>query len=314
MSKFVIMADATCDLEQKYLEEYDIELMPGHMNVPGEDDITLCADWNKYGNMETFYAALKKEPDKFSTSPTNVGECEAMFEKYASQGIPVLAIALSAGVSGAYNFKLTAKKNVLAKYPDAVIEVVDSMRFGPGFGLLVIYAAMHRAAGESIEQVVDYIEKNKNRFHQTGWLDDLSFVAKKGRLTHAKAFFGTLAGVKPLGEFDYNGLTTVIGKAKGAKAAYPALLGYMEAEIENPEEQIIFIAHSNRLKQAEEYKKMIEDKFHPKAVYINELYPLSGINVGPGLMAAYYVGKPISEGLVQEKELMEKLLNGEATK
>ena len=310
MSNFVIMADASCDLAENYVKEYDIELMPGHMKVPGEEEITFFVDWGKYDNMANFYSELKKDPDAFSTSPANVTECEAMFEKYASQGVPVLAIALSGGISGAYNFKLTAKKNVLAKYPDAVIEVVDSMRFGPGFGLLVLHAAMRRAAGDSIQQVTEYIEANKNRFHQTGWLDDLSFVAKKGRLTHAKAFFGTLAGVKPIGEFDYNGLTTVIGKAKGAKAAYPALLGYMEALIENPEDQIIFIAHSNREKQAQEFKAMIEEKFHPKAVYINELYPLCGINVGPGLMAAYYVGKPISEGLEQEKALIEKLLNG----
>ena len=84
----------------------------------------------------------------------------------------------------------------------------------------------------------------------------------------------------------------------------------MEAEIENPEDQIIFIAQSNRYAQALEYKKMIEDRFHPKAVYINDLYPLSGINVGPGLMAAYYVGKPITEGLVDERALLDKLING----
>lgn len=310
MSRFVIMADATCDLAEEYLKEYDIILMPGHISVPDGSDITLCAEWNRFESMENFYGELKKNPSGYTTSPANVEECEEMFEKYAAEGIPVLAIALSSGISGAYNNKLMAKENVLKKYPDAVIECVDSLRFGPGFGLLVVYAAKLRNEGMNIQEVTEYIEQNKNRFHQTGWLDDLSFVAKKGRLTHAKAFFGTLAGVKPIGEFDYNGLTTIIGKVKGAKAAYPVLLGYMEAEIENPEDQIIFIAQSNRYAQAVEYKKMIEDRFHPKAVYINDLYPLSGINVGPGLMAAYYVGKPITEGLVDERALLDKLING----
>lgn len=311
MSKFVIMADATCDLPKELCEEYDIELMQGHISTPDGSDITLCTDWDRFETMEGFYKALKQNPDGFTTSPTNVGECEETFEKYAKDGIPVLAIALSSGISGAYNFKLTAKKNVLKKYPDAKIEIVDSLRFGPGFGLLVVHAAMLRNEGKDIAEVTEYIENNKNRFHQTGWLDDLSFVAKKGRLTHAKAFFGTLAGVKPIGEFDYNGLVTVIGKVKGAKACYPVLLDYMAAEIENPEDQIIFIAQSNRYAQAVEYKKMIEERFHPKAVIINSLYPLSGINVGPGLMAAYYMGKPISEGLVEERAILDKLINGE---
>ena len=124
---------------------------------------------------------------------------------------------------------------------------------------MAIYASQKRAEGMDIDEVTKWLDENKNRFHQAGWLDDLSFVAKKGRLTHAKAFFGTLAGVKPIGEFDYNGLTTVLGKAKGSKKAYSALLSYIEGTIENPEEQIIFIAQTNRLPQAEEYKKMIEE-------------------------------------------------------
>ena len=104
-------------------------------------------------------------------------------------------------------------------------------------------------------------------------------------------------------------MTTVLGKAKGAKAAYAVLLKYIEATIENPEDQVIFIAQSCRYPQAEVYKKMIEDKFHPKAVYINDVYPFCGINVGPGLMAAYYVGKPISDDLSTERALIEQFIS-----
>ena len=177
--------------------------------------------------------------------------------------------------------------------------------------LLVLKAHEMYRAGKSIEEVASWLEENKNRFHQAGWLDDLSFVAKKGRITHAKAFFGTLAGIKPIGEFDYNGLTTVIGKAKGAKAAYAALLNYIENTIENPSEQIIFIAQTSRFPQAEKYKELIEERFHPKAIFINDVFPSCGINIGPGLMAAYYIGKPISKDLGEERAIIEKALASE---
>ena len=73
---------------------------------------------------------------------------------------------------------------------------------------------------------------------------------------------------------------------------------------------MIFIAQSCRYPQAEVYKKMIEDKFHPKAVCINETYyPFCGINVGPGLMAAYYAGKPISDDLSTERALIEQFIS-----
>lgn len=306
MSKFVIMADATCDLTKELAEKYDIITVPGHLVFPGNLEIRAFLDWEKVSRDE-FYADLKKRPDEYSTSPANVEEFAEAMKGPASNGLDIIVMTISSGISGAYNFALQAKDVIAAKY-NVKVSIIDTLRFGPGFGLMAIYASKLRDEGKSMDEVVSWLEDNKNRFHQAGWLDDLSFVAKKGRLTHAKAFFGTLAGVKPIGEFDYNGLTTVIGKAKGAKKAYAALLSYIEGTIEDPAEQIIFIAQTNRLPQAEEYKKMIEDKFHPKAVYIKDVYPSCGINIGPGLMAAYYMGKPISKDLSFEKELLNKFL------
>lgn len=306
MKSFVILADATCDLSEEFQKEYDIGVIPGHIALPDGTEIPAFLKWEKYSR-EDFYASLKKNPNGYSTSPANVAEFSAAMEPYAAENVGVLLLTISSGISGAFNFASQAREELLRKYPSADIRIVDTMRFGPGFGLMAVYASMLRSQGKTLAETAQWLEDNKNRFHQAGWLDDLSFVAKKGRITQPKAFFGTLAGVKPIGEFDYNGLTTVLGKVKGAKTAYSVLLGYMEATIENPEEQIIFIAQTNRLPQAMEYKKMIEEKFRPKAVFVNDVFPSCGINIGPGLMAAYYMGKPISKDLSEERALFDKL-------
>ena len=305
MSKFAIIADTNCDLKEEFQKEYDVRIVPGHVVLPGKKDILSLPGWTDM-TREEFYADLKKRPNEYATAPANVSEFAAAFEEALKAGEDVLAITISGGISGAFGFATQAQKEMQEKYPDRKIFVIDSRRFGPGFGLMTTYASRLRAEGKSIEEVAVYLEENKNRFHQAGWLDDLTFVAKKGRITHPKAFFGTLAGVKPIGEFDKNGLTTVLGKVKGAKAAYEVLLNYISETIENPEEQIIFIAQTNRLPQAEQYKQMIEERFHPKAVYINDVFPSCGVNIGPGLMAAYYYGKPISDDLSIERALIEK--------
>ena len=82
----------------------------------------------------------------------------------------------------------------------------------------------------------------------------------------------------------------------------------MEALGENLKDQVILVAQSNRPKQAAMYKQMIEEKFSPKAVYICDVFPPTGINVGPGLMVAFFMGKPISENLTEEKALVARLL------
>lgn len=312
---FVILGDTTCDLCGEIRSKYNIEYINSHIIYPDGKDRIATLNWSDYDyfgkncTSETFYNELKKNPDGYKTSPANVEEVAQAFEKYVSRGQNIIYIALSSGMSGAYNFSLQAREIVLEKYPKAKIACIDSLRFCSGLGLMLVYAAILRNEGKSFEEVSEYLEKNKCKFHQMGWLDDLSFVAKKGRVTSAKAFFGTLAGIKVLGEFDYNGLTTPIGKAKGEKTAFDAILGYIENTIENPSEQIIFISESNRREKAEVYKKLLQDKFHPKEIIINSVYPPCGINVGPGLLSAYYVGKPINKGLVEEKALIESFLN-----
>ena len=307
MKPFVIMADITCDLTQDLRERFDVEFIPGHMKTPDGEDIPTELEWTRWTSDE-FYAQLRKNPDAFATSPPNVTELQNAFEAHVKKGDAILALAISSGLSGTYGFMLKAKENILEQYPDAKIEVVDSLRYSTLLGLMTIHASMLRDEGKSLEETAAWLVENRNRFHQMGWLDDLSFVAKKGRVSNSAAFFGTLIGIKPLGDIDYNGLTTVLGKAKGEKSAYAAIIKYMEETIEDPQDQIIFVAQTNRLRQAKILKGMIEEKFSPREVILTDVFPACGVNIGPGLMAAYYLGKPASEGLAEEKALMERTL------
>ncbi len=312
-NNFAIVCDVTCDLNADLRAEYGIEYVAGTVTFPDNKEETSFLDWSECKSIpnctsEAFYALLKKDPNAVKSSPPNIELLSSVYEKYVKDGVPVLSISISSALSGTYAFMCAAKKQVLEKYPDAKIEVVDSKRYAGGMGLLCIHASMLRKEGKSFEEVASWIENNKNRFHQSGWLDDLFFLAKKGRMTNAKAFFGNLVGIKPMGEFDSNGLTTVIGKIKGEKNAYNVCLQYMEELGENLKDQIILVAQSNRPKQAAIYKQMIEEKFSPKAVYICDVFPPTGINVGPGLMTAFFMGKPLSDDLSEEKALLQKLI------
>jgi len=308
MSSFVIITDSTSDLGKNFQERFGIVMLDGHIVLPDGKEIPAFTEWTGMSR-EEFYADLKKNPDGYKTSPPNVNQYYEAFKKYTDEGKGVLAITLSGGISGAYGFMSTAMTQVMFDNPKARIYCIDSRKFGPSVGLLIIKAAQLRDEGRSLEETADIIEKIKFNLHQAGWLDDLSFVAKKGRISHTTALMGTLVGVKPLGEFDSNGLTTVVGKVKGAKAAYKTLIKYMEQTIIEPEKQIIFIAQSCRLKQAEEFKALIWEHFNPKELYINDVFPACGANIGPGLMAAYYFGTELTSDLSKEKEIMKKIIN-----
>ena len=71
-----------------------------------------------------------------------------------------------------------------------------------------------------------------------------------------------------MGEFDYNGLTIVFGKAKGYQQSIDNSFKFMNKFIVNPEEQIVFIGIADRMKQALEFKERIEKEVKPKSVII----------------------------------------------
>lgn len=312
MKYFDIIVDTTSELNSELLKDFDIKLLKAHfMDEDGKDKVSFT-DWSEcsyYESQNDFFKHLKNNPDGFKTAPPSEPEIVDIFKESLSKGNDVLAITISSTMSGTFNLFNKAKEEVLESC-NGDIKVIDSLRFGCGIGLMAIKASILRSEGKSLEEVYNFLEENKNTFHQMGWLDDLSFVAKKGRITHSKAFFGQLIGIKPLGEFDQNGLTSVLGKAKGEKEAFPAMINYISETIIDPNNQVILICQSARRKQAEQYKKLIEEKFNPKKVYIVDSCPSCGINMGPGLMSAYYIGKEVSNDMEQEKKLMETILIG----
>lgn len=309
MKSFEIVCDVTCDLNEELQERFDIRVMDGYITGPdGKETVSSC-HWDSEEQAVAFYNDLKKNPKGYTSAPASPDEVAEYFNKIIEAGQNnILMLTISSGLSGTNAFANKAKEITLEKHPEANIKIVDSLRYSTAFGLIAAKASELREAGKCLEEVYAWVEENKNCYHQMGWLDDLSFLAKKGRLNNFKAFMGTLVGIKPMGDFNQNGLTTVIGKAKGASKAYEAILQYIEKTIVEPENQIIFIAQTNRKSFALDFVKMVEERFHPKEIILTNVHRSTGINVGPGLMAAYYYGKPISEGCREEEAICKEIL------
>ena len=307
MNKYIILVDAGSDLTREIREKYDIEYIPGHVTFPDGTEHSARLDWDNV-DREEFFKLLRNKANNFSTAPASVEEYKELLRKFLSEGNDVLVISISSGLSGTYNFTLVAKDELSKEFPDRKIVCVDSKRYSTAFGMLAVQASMLRAEGKTIEEVETYLNENKNRVHQMGIIDDLSFLAKRGRISHAKAFMGSLIGIKPLGDFSNDGLPTVIGKAKGEKKAVEAGIEYCKQISEDIENQVVFVAHTNRLKQAEELIEVVRRELKPKDIIFSEIHTLNSINIGPGLAAIYFMGKPITDDLAYEKNLIDSIL------
>ncbi|MBR5223486.1 MAG: DegV family protein [Clostridia bacterium] len=311
MSNFVIIPDTSCDLIKPLRERFGIDdYIEGIVYLPDGTAIKSDIDWETYNPID-FFESMKDKNISYRTACATTGDIIRVYEKHLKAGKDILAITLSSALSGTYQTCELVKNQLLEKYPERKIICVDSMRYSTALSMLVIEAALKRNEGLSLEETAEYIEKNKHCLHQCGPMDDLFFLCKTGRISNFKAFFGTLVGINPIADFNRKGLAEVLGKFKGKKLAFDAVIKYMKKTIKNPSDQIIFVAHSNREAAAQLLKDMIIKEFNPKEVIINSVGMSCGVSIGPGLCAAFYWGSEISEDFSVEKEIMQEIIDNQ---
>lgn len=307
MKKYIILADMTCDLSEEIRNELGMkDYVSGHVHLSEEKDIPAALDWNEISR-EEFYKALSNKKNNISTAPANVEEYYQVFEKYVKEGYAILSMSLSSKISSTHNFATMAANRIKENYPDADIYCFDSFRMSGGFGLLTVYAHILQNEGKSFEEVIAWLEDHKCKVHQMGPIDDLFFVARRGRLTMGKAVMGSFAGVKPMGDCNTDGYTTVITKVKGISKALDVTVQYMKETAVDVENSYVIVAHSNRELYATTLKEKVEAELNPKKVFLTDVYPGCGVNVGPGMVGVFYLGDTISQDLVNEKEIMSRI-------
>lgn len=306
MKDFVILADSTCDLGEEARHDVGmVDYIPGHAHFSDGRDIITRLDWSEISR-EDYYKTLSNKKMKVTTAPPSPAEFYDAFEKFAKDDIGVISISLSSKISSTYNFAKNAASEVQKNYPNAKIYCVDSFRMSGAIGLLTYYAFQMKGEGKSFDEIVAWLEENKVKVHQMGPIDDLIFVARRGRISMGKAIFGSFAGVKPMGDCNADGYTTVLTKAKGINKAFDITVQYIKETASDIENQALFIAHSNR----EQYALNLKEKLlalNPKKVYITDVYSACGGNIGPGMIGVYYLGEPISSDLSVEKAIMNKI-------
>lgn len=312
MSDFVIIPDASSDLTKELRERLDIpDYVPGTIYFPDGREAVADLDWELI-SPDVYYKMMSGRKALFKTASAKRGDILRVYEKQLQAGNDILAVTLSSALSGTNQVCRKVAEELMEKYPQRKIVVVDSLRYSTALSLLVIKASQKRQTGATLEETAQYLESIKHRIHQMGPMDDMFFLVKTGRISNFKAFFGTLVGINPMADFNRNGLSQVLGKFKGKKKAFAAVIEYMRHTVENPEDQIIFIAHSDREQAAQLLAQQVQEIFHPKEIIINHVGMSCGASIGPGLCAVFYEGREISENMEYEQALMDRILQEQA--
>lgn len=307
MKKFIILPDVTCDLTEEIRTRFGLEdYIKGYIHFSDGRDLKTTLDWSNIDRDE-FYKTLSNKKMEVSTAPASPEDYYEFYKKYAEKGYDILAMSISSKISSTHNVAVGAAKRVMEEYPDCNIYCFDSLRMAGALGLLVIYALQLKKDGKTMDEIIAWLEEYKHKVHQMGPIDDLIFVARRGRISMGKAIMGNFAGVKPMGDCNREGYVTVLTKAKGMNKALALTVEYARASATDIKNQYVLVSHSDRQAYAETLADMVKKELNPKVVFISDVFSGSGTNVGPGMVGLYFLGAEISEDLVNEKAIMAKL-------
>ena len=133
MSSYVISCCSTADLTEEHFSKREISYICFHYKL---NDTEYADDLGKSMPFDQFYQAMADGAET-QTSQVNVEEFTAYFTPFLEQGKDILHVTLSSGISGVYNSACVAREELLQKYPDRKIYIVDSLGASSGYGLLM---------------------------------------------------------------------------------------------------------------------------------------------------------------------------------
>ena len=220
MSKFVIFTDSTSDLTTEQRRSHGIEYVRMLVNWTDKDkkfhETYADLDWTEMSPSE--YYNLMRDGSVIMTSQVTEQEFDLKFIPHLEKGEDILYLACSSGLSasGALAERLF-KEKYSKKFPERTVRVVDTLTSVMAEGTMVLDAAEMKEAGKSLEEIAQTIEKTRLSYNQSATVEDLTTLAKHGRVKAATAFFGNIFGVKPILISDAKGMNFAIEKAKGRR-------------------------------------------------------------------------------------------------
>lgn len=290
MSKFILTCCSTADMPYEYFLKRDIAFASFHFNIDGRE---YRDDLGQTISFEEFYKKIDGGAMPI-TSQVNVGEFLDFFEPFLKESKDILHISLSTGLSGVYNSACIARDELLLKYPDRKILIVDSLGASSGYGLLVDMAADMRDGGLSIEEVHQWLEENKLNIHHWFFSTDLTHYKRGGRISATSVVVGTLLNICPLLNMSYDGKLIPREKVRGKKHVMKEMVGRMKLHAEggNDYSGKCFISHSACYDDALKLSNLIEEDFPNLTgkIMINSVGTVIGSHTGPGTVALFFLG------------------------
>lgn len=285
---YTVFTDACSNLPGDLIHRFDIHVLPCSYVMDDEPGVYE-------GNIDAFdshgYYEKLRNGSELKTSLLNTQLFVDHFRTALEQGLDVVYVGLSSGVSGTLQAAQIAANMLCEEYSDRTVRVVDSLGAALGPGLLTCRAAELREEGKTANEAGEILDVEVGKLLQFFTVADLNFLKRTGRVSGPTAAIGTVLNIKPLLWGDPTGHIVAYSKCRGRQKAIDAIIEQYRTKAVNPENQRIGITHGDCPEEAAYLAKRVCEIAQPKELIIVPHEPFTGAHVGPGMLALYFFGE-----------------------
>lgn len=287
MADYIIMTDSDSDLPLDLQVKYNIPYVSMPYTLNGRE---YFDDLGQTINAKEYYDAMRSGAVP-TTSALNEQNYLDYFEPILKEH-DLLFLAFSSKMSRTIESARAAQAELLEKYPERKLIIVDTLSISIPQTLLVIKAYEMRDAGATIEEVAAWVEQNYMRANAFFTVDDLKYLQRGGRVSTVAAAMGTLLDLKPILIETKEGTLVSCAKVRGRKKAVNFIVEQsVAAAADNQTECVGIVLHADVQAEAEKLKATLQEKLPQMTIRIDNIGPVIGAHAGPGTLAFCFLGK-----------------------
>ncbi|MDF2947072.1 MAG: DegV protein [Bacillales bacterium] len=277
MERVKIVTDSTADIPKVVIEEFEITVVPLNIHINNEtylDGIDITP-------ME-FIEKMRDSKELPKTSQPSVGKFTEIYEQLGKDECDIISIHMTSGMSGTFNSAKTAADMVNAK-----VYVFDTQFMSMAEGYFVVEAARLAREGKTALEIIDFLEKMRNKVKLFVVVDTLDNLVKGGRIGKGKAFISSILNIKPIAMLE-NGVYSPVAKVRSYGQIVKYLTNFLVEDTEGKQIKRVNICHADSLHLAKKLKDSIQNVFNQIDVEIGETSPIISTHTGPGAIGFFY--------------------------
>jgi DegV family protein with EDD domain len=269
MNEIQIVCDSTAAFTAQEIDEMNLAVVPLSIQLQGN-----VFDEGLPETYDAFYDALAKSKSLPTTSQPPASKFQEVFEKALKDGKDVIAIVLSANLSGTYSSAVMAARQIGSDR----ITVVDSNSAVSNLKQLIRTAWVAANHGSTPLEIKEMIETKSPKMNAIFTVGDLIYLKRGGRLNNSQYFVGKLLNILPL-ILLREGVLYPRAKVKGTKALFALMQQIAPADTKG-----ITVLQIGNLEGARQLVLLLKERFPTLDIGIDRISPVIGSHLGPGAL------------------------------